>query len=163
VFLEFSAGGKQIGDTIAAAAGGEVRIVGEALSRNQFGRAELVHNGRVVHAVDARMSGGHYAADLEFTVRVAEPGWLALRVPRQAGQNEFGRELFAHTSPIYVEVGGRRIFRADVAQQLLAEMGASQEAIKSKAIFASDGEREAVMGVYRDAVDSLQRRIEQNR
>jgi hypothetical protein len=163
VFLEFSAGGKQIGDTIAAAAGDEVRIVGRALSRNQFGRVELVHNGRVVHAVDARMNGGHYAADLEFTVRVAEPGWLALRVPRQAGQNEFGRELFAHTSPIYVEVGGRPIFRADVAQQLVAEMAASQEVIKSKAVFADERERQAVMGVYQDAVDGLKRRIEQNR
>jgi hypothetical protein len=163
VFLEFTADGKRIGDTIAAVAGQEVRIVGKAIGRNDFGKAELIHSGRVVHSVDSNAADGHFAASIDFKLKVTEPGWVALRIPRGGGQNEFGKELFAHTSPIYITVNGRQIFRPDVARGLLSEMAASQEFIKSKAEFANDGEREAVLRVYRDAIAGFQKKVEEHK
>ena len=77
------------------------------------------------------------------------PGWLALRTPpppvkddpqltEPVGQNILGRELFAHTSAVYVEVAGRRHLDPKVAQQLLAEMQAHGEAIAAAVRCAKD-------------------------
>ena len=41
---------------------------------------------------------------------------MALRIPEDAGHSELGKPLFAHTSPVYVEVEGRRRFQPEVAQ-----------------------------------------------
>jgi len=159
VLLEFSLDGKSSGESLAAAADQPLRILGRAIGRNDFRQLEVVHNGKVIHAAPSRAFDGHYAATLDYRLRVSEPGWVALRIPRGAGQNELGKELFAHTSPIYITVGGRSIFQADVARGLVAEMSASQQFIASKAVFANAGEREAVLRVYREALAQLEAQI----
>jgi hypothetical protein len=160
VFLEFAANGKQIGDTIAAAAGKELRISGKGLARNDFRQIELIHNGRVMHSAAARQNGDHFSADLDFKLPANEPGWIALRIPANAGHNEFGKPLFAHTSPIYVTLNNQSIFRPDVARSLLAEMEASQQFVLEKSAFANADEREAVRRVYREAMGNFQKRID---
>lgn len=160
VLLEFSVNGKPIGDTLDVAVGDEFQVAGRAIGRHDFRQVELIHNGRVIHSVAARQNDGHFAADLNHTVRVDGPGWLALRIPQAAGQNEFGKPLFAHTSPIYLTVNGKRLFCADVAQELLSEMNASQQFISDKATFADTDEREAILRVYREAIAALQAHIE---
>ena len=79
---------------------------------------------------------------------------------RRGGQNELGKPLFAHTSPIYVTVNGQRLFRPDVARGLLSEMEAGQAQINAKGTFANDLEREAVLRVYREASAALKAQIE---
>ena len=59
---------------------------------------------------------------MDFSLEIDQPGWLCLRVALRSGKSEFGRPLFAHTSPISFELRGRRIFQPEVAQQLLGEM-----------------------------------------
>ena len=65
-----------------------------------------------------------------FDVDVSEPCWLALRTPppstpkdpefqRKTPLNEYGRELFSHTSAIYVTVGGKEVFHLEDAKNLL--------------------------------------------
>jgi hypothetical protein len=159
VFLEFSVNGKPIGETLAAAVGDELRIAGRALGRNDFRQVELIRNGRVIHSVAARQNDGHFAAELNHAVRVDGPGWLALRISQAAGQNEFGKPLFAHTSPIYVTVNGTHLFRPDVAQELLSEMNASRQFVSDKGTFANADEREVVLRVYREAISTLQAQI----
>jgi hypothetical protein len=156
--LEFTVNGKPIGETLAAE--GELRISGRALGRNDFKSLELVHNGRVIHAVDAKREGGHFAADLDFQIRPTSSGWLALRIPKDAGQNEFGKPLFAHTSPIYIQQQGQPLFDLEVSRGLLAEMKASQTLIETKALFADDAERDGVLRVYREAIVDFQKRID---
>lgn len=53
---------------------------------------------------------------LDHRLRVTEPGWIVLRIPTGAGSNELGKPLFAHTSPVYLEIDGRRRFRPAVAR-----------------------------------------------
>jgi hypothetical protein len=159
VLLEFTANGKNIGETISAAAGDELQIAGRAVGRNDFRRVELIHNGRVVHTAASRPSADHFEANLEFKLTASDAGWIALRIPASAGQNEFGKPLFAHTSPIYFTVNNRRIFNAEVAQALLSEMEASRQFVNEKATFADVQERESVLRVYRDAIALFQERI----
>lgn len=159
VLLELTVNGKQIGETLASAVGDELRITGRAIGRNDFRQVELIHNGSVVHTVAARQSDGHFVADLNYSLRVEGPGWLVLRIPQAAGENELGKPLFAHTSPIYVTLDGQRLFRPDVARGLVAEMEASQKQVREKATFANADEREAVLRVYREASAALKAQI----
>ena len=78
--------GKGLGDTIAATAGQELTIAGRALGRGDFGRLELVYNGKVVHRVAANESGGVHSATLNHRLLVSEPGWLALRIADDAAR-----------------------------------------------------------------------------
>ncbi len=65
------------------------------------------------------------------------------------------------TSVIYVELAGRTIFRADVARGLIEEMRESMDVIQEKGTFASDARRDAVLGVYREGIAELERRMKQ--
>jgi hypothetical protein len=159
VFLELEAEGSRIGDTISADAGQELAVTGRGLGRTDFRGVELIHNGDVIHTVKSAAEAGHFAADLGFRLKITQPGWIALRIPLEAGKNEFDKPLFAHTSPIYVEVGDRRIFRPAVAGELIADMQRSIEAIKTQGKFASASEQDAVLRVYRDAIGALEKRI----
>jgi hypothetical protein len=155
-FLEMETERAGIGGTLTLESPNVVTVVGQGMGRRDFGGLELVYNGRVVHRVGAEAEGGYYFADLRHGLFIDQPGWFALRIPSDVGQNELGRNLFAHTSPIYVEMQGRRIFRTDVAGELVSEMQRSVQAIQRQARFGSDAERQAVLGVYRRAIEALE-------
>ncbi len=155
-FLEFRAGNQGLGDTIRREAPGEVAVVGRALGRKAFQRIELVYNGEVVASAPSRAVEGHFEATINLRLRLDKPGWLALRLaPDEVGDNEFDHTLFAHSSPIYIEIGGRRIFRPDVAEGLVEEMRQSMRTIREKARFDDDDAREQVLQIYRDAIKAL--------
>ncbi|HEX5104381.1 MAG TPA: CehA/McbA family metallohydrolase [Pirellulaceae bacterium] len=160
-FLELTAGQHKIGDSIAAKAGDELPITARALGRSDFRGLELIHNGKVIEHVHGDKQNGHFEAELQFTLKIDEPGWIAVRIPLEAGQNEFGKPHFAHTSPIYIELAGRRIFRPEVARGLIADMEKSIEAIKAEGKFADAAEEEAVLSVYREGIAVMQQRLSQ--
>ncbi len=159
--LEFHAGPSQIGDTLALSHTGKVSISGRALGRHEFKRLELVHNGQVIHSVTNRAVHGHFEAALDFTLTANEPGWVALRVPTGGGKNEMGEAIFAHTSPIYLEFGGKSVFKKDAAEALLADMESALNVIPSKANYANAAQREEVLKIYRDAIGTLRQRLGQ--
>jgi hypothetical protein len=156
--LEAERGG--LGDTLTLPAPNRVTFMAKAMGRVDFGSLEMVYNGKVVDQVVAKQEAGYYHADKHFRVEIDEPGWVALRIKPSANVNELGRPLFAHTSPIYLEVGGQTIFRAETARQLIAEMKQSMETIKALGKFASDGSRAKLLAVYETEIERLERRIE---
>jgi hypothetical protein len=162
-FLEFSVNGRPIGDTISLAGPGELAIRGRAIGRNDFRAVEIIHNGEVIHTVRGQASGGHFVAHVEHSLKINQSGWLALRIPLETGKNEFDKSLFAHTSPIYVEVAGRRIFRPDVARELIAETEKNITTITQQGKFANDAERESVLQVHRTGINSLRQRLDEHK
>jgi len=92
-------------------------------------------------------------------LEITEPGWFALRIPANVGKTELDRPLFAHTSPICVELAGQSIFREEVARNLIKEMQESLQSIQQKATFANDSERQGVLNVYRAGIKTLQDRL----
>ena len=161
--LEFEANDHQLGDTIKLDAAGEITLTGRAVGRENFSFLELVQNGTVIERVAAQQQDGHYEASLKLTVTVDQAGWFALRTDQAAGNNAFGKPLFSHTSPIYVEYGGRLRFLSDVAEKMITEMTASMDYISQMATFADEAERESVMKVYREAIEVMKERITSNR
>jgi hypothetical protein len=103
--------------------------------------------------------GGHFEAALNFTLTVSGPGWVALRVRAGDMKNEMDEVIFAHTSPIYIEVDGKRVFKKDAAERLLAEMESALEVIPAKAKFADESQREEVLKIYRDGIGTLRQRL----
>ena len=166
----FEVESKTPGDTVSLDQPGSVRVKSGAMGRVDFKRLELVRNGEVVARASSRPQDGHYAATIETVVKVDGPCWLALRLPppptREEGKpaagfprSELGGPLFAHTSPVYVEVGGKKIFNEDVARGLLDEMKQAKGHILKNGVFADDHQRDHVLSVYALAIAALEKRL----
>lgn len=159
--LEAERGG--LGETLSLPGPNRVTFAAKAMGRVDFGQIEMIYNGKVVDQAAARKEAGYYHADKHFRVEVKEPGWVALRIKPDANVNELGRPLFAHTSPIYLEVDGKTIFRKETAEQLVAEMRQSIETIKALGEFNSDATRDQLLAVYETEIKNLEQRIERGK
>jgi hypothetical protein len=159
-FLEFSVDERPVGDTISLPGPGQLMVRGRAIGRNDFRGIEIVHDGEVVQSSPSRAEEEHFTARMEVSVSVKQSGWLALRVPLESGRNELDKLLFAHTSPIYVDIAGGPIFRPEVARQLIAEMEQNMTAISQQGKFANDAERESVLQVHREGIRLLRQRLD---
>ena len=165
--FRFRVDSAEIGDTLSHSKPGSVTISGQVEGRINFQRAELVHNGEVIAAVDARPVGNHFLAELNLSVPIDKPGWLALRIPPpnltdegpQTPVNEFGRKLYGHTSPIYVEVAGQKSFDVRVARALLDKMKNARAEISDNGIFEDAQARARVLDVYDEARELLSSRL----
>lgn len=173
-FLEFEVNGKCPGELVQLNQPGTVSIVARGFGRLAFQRIEVIHNGRVVRSQSCRQNAEHFVAELRFELPVDAPGWLALRIPpppvkddselREAVPvNEYGQSLFAHTSAIAIEIGGRTRFDRDVALQLQTDLRNNLRTISQSAQFADDTERARVVDVYQDALSELDRRLGDHR
>jgi len=74
--------------------------------------------------------------------------------------NEYGRELFGHTSAVYVNLADRGVFDVAAAESLLEEMKTSHEFIRSRAQFANETERDGVLRIYVAGIQQMQQRID---
>ncbi len=166
--LEFDAAGKGIGETVRLEQPGRVRVKARAAGRVDFRRIELVRNGEVVATLGSRRDGGRFAAELEQDLELAGPAWLALRVPppptKEAPdpafpKSELGGPLFAHTSPVYVEVAGRAVWNGEAVQGLLDEVRRARETIEKRGLFADDHEKGHVLAVYAAAAAALEKML----
>lgn len=172
--LEFTVNGRRLGDTLDLPEAGPVEVSGRAVGRNDFERIELVQNGLVVGTADSRPRDGHFEAELDLQLPIDRPCWLALRTPppsapkdaefqRQTPLNEFGRELFAHTSAVYVSFAGQSVFEKAAAESLLREIRISRDLIRENSLFANDGERDGILRIYDAGILDLEQRLAESR
>jgi hypothetical protein len=84
----------RVGDTTRP-----VRIRAEALSPRSLARLQIVSSGQVLRSISEPDSAGRWIIEMEQTF--AHNGWVAARAFEPAGRTI----RFAHTSPIYVDVG----------------------------------------------------------
>ena len=159
--LSFTANQKSIGSTIQLASGSNtVQVNATGKGRTDFKGLELVHNGHVVATVDSQSKDGYFVAEMDTTVDLSEPGWLAVRVPVDNNKNIYDRLIFGHTSPIYFQQNGQSIFDPDVALDLMAEMQQARDKAASTGQFDDDAARNSVIGVYDIAIERMEELIE---
>jgi len=152
--LSLNVEGKDLGATVDLPSRREVSVKASASSRVAFAKLQLIQNGKVVSESEPQPKDGYVEARLGRSIKIDEPSWLALRISTQAN-NEFGRQLFAHTSPIYVRVGGKAIRQPKEVAYLIKQMEDAKQQIAAKALFASPKEREAVLSVYEKGIRTL--------
>jgi hypothetical protein len=102
--VTLSVDGCQPGDTVALSGPGTVSVHATVRSIFPLGSLEVVRNGEVVMKADA---GGGRQAEISGELRIDGNSWLACRAfGTDYHLDEWGRRVFAHTSPVYVACGG---------------------------------------------------------
>jgi hypothetical protein len=158
--LRLTVDGKPIGDVLKLDKGKTVRVEAEGVGRHAFEKLQLIQNGKVVQEAKGQAKDGGFAARLVREVRVTEPAWFAVRIDGQT-RNEFNQVLFAHSSPVYVELPGERRFDLEAAQALLKQLEEGKADIQAKGRFSSPEARAKLLTVYDRATENLQSRIKQ--
>lgn len=156
--LSLQVDGKDIGATIPLSGPQIVKVEASAVGRHDFKELQLVHNGKVIKTAAA--TGTPYQVKLVHDVRIEGPGWLAARIESKA-KNELGQGLFAHTSPIYLEMVGRKTFNVEAARAMLEELETSQAAIRTQGKFTNAEASARLLALYEDGVKDLRERINQ--
>jgi hypothetical protein len=168
--LEFKVAGKEPGDSINLDQPGSITIEARGIGRVDFQRIEIIQNGQIIRSQACHAESGHYLSETKFELSLTVPCWLALRIPPppvkddpelkdSVPSNEYGQPLFAHTSAIAVEIGGRFHFARDVANELLTEMRTNLRTIETQGQFADDTEKSRVTDVYHEAITEFEHRI----
>jgi hypothetical protein len=99
-----SVDGREPGDTVELSGPGTVSIHAAVRSIFPLGSIEIVRNGEVVARAEA--NGGRQA-EISEELRIDGNSWIACRAFGVDNHlDEWGRLVFAHTSPVYVACGG---------------------------------------------------------
>ncbi len=122
--LDFSVDGHMVGDTIQLSGEGTVQAKVTAESVLPIHTLQLVVNGEVVVSVER--PGGARRLDLDEPVKISKHSWICARCGGPGyhdvvhHHDGWRRGIFAHSSPIYVAVGGQWwMFDESAAQYML--------------------------------------------
>jgi hypothetical protein len=121
--------------------GGTVEVKVRAWAAQPFiDTIELVHDGRVI----ATSGGGGATERLELSERVAvsASGWLAARATSSAFiHSAFSTSMGAHSSPVYLDVAGRRPYSAEDARMIATIIDGARTWVETIAAVRSSDER----------------------
>jgi hypothetical protein len=138
-----------------------VRVEARAVGRHDFTELQLVHNGRVLRTTPSQKDGGGFVSRMTAEVPIDQPGWLAVRITSKT-TNELGARLFAHSSPVYLELAGERPFDIESARALLQMVEHGRTEISARGQFSGEAAKARVLAVYdsaaRDLTDRINRR-----
>ncbi|MCC5577606.1 CehA/McbA family metallohydrolase [Microtetraspora sp. AC03309] len=140
-WLELSVDGRQIGDTLDLSPGDQVTIRATAIGP-EVERLEI----RTADGVLAEGGGGELTAALTVT----EPTYLVAIASGGRHPRSLHRQVYAHTSPIYLDVAGRHVARADDVRWCLHWLTLLEELVRGQARL--DGE-----GQLRDHLDLVEK------
>ena len=148
--LTLDVNGKAPGEEIRLDAAGEVVVRAGVLTQTPLDRVELIVNGRAIHSEPA---DGKTAIEFQTRVSLRDSSWIALRALGPRHRLVLNDTMtFAHTSPVYVMVGGRpqRIaedirFYREWVERLIARTEKSPR-------FATDEHRKEVVTLFQKAL-----------
>lgn len=150
--------GAEVGATLKLDRSRTVHLEGTAIGRHNFERLELIHNGKVIYAEQAKNLKDRYEAKISREIPISSPGWLALRI-QSSTKNELGNSLYAHTSPIYVEVGGRGCFDVEAARTLLRQVEENAASIRARGHFSKPEAADKLLAIYDKTAQDLRTRM----
>ncbi|MGH3403975.1 MAG: CehA/McbA family metallohydrolase, partial [Streptosporangiaceae bacterium] len=102
--VTLSADGSEPGDTVELSGPGTVSVRAEVRSIFPLRSIEVVRNGEVV--MRAETKGGRQA-EISGELRIDGNSWIACRAfGVDYHLDDWGRRIFAHTSPVYIACGG---------------------------------------------------------
>jgi len=132
------------GARVSAGSKSPVRIEAVVRSRKGLERVDLVVNGRVHRSI---AGGGEKEIKLTETLTPDVSSWVAVR----AFEPSPVTVVFAHTSPAYLEVGGRPVRVPEDAAVLLAKTDDLIRYTEQKGVFTKPEHREETLKLYREA------------
>jgi hypothetical protein len=161
--LTLAVDGHEAGDVLNFDKPRTVRIEATGLGRHDFESLQLIRNGKVLATQKVEKTDGGYTARLVREVRIDEPAWFAVRI-ESTKKNELGHQLFAHSSPVHVDLAGKGVLDPEAVQTLQRQLGAAREAITQRGRFSTPAARDRVLALYSQAEkDLLERARERGR
>jgi hypothetical protein len=136
-----------------------VRVHAEARSLVPFSRLEIIHNGAIV--AEQHASAESAEAVLEADLPVSASGWWAARCRNHhhIDTTVCPQAVAAHTSPVYVEAGGRpNPQRPSAVRDVIAHLGRAErmlDRLTQQGLFVSDRDRTRLALVYNGALKLL--------
>jgi hypothetical protein len=155
--LTFQVDEKSPGETIPLRPGASVRVRATASSQYPLDRLDVVVNGRAAATIEAE--GGRQTLAIDRVIPIPETGWVGVRAIGPSHPDHPGPSLFAHTSPVYLEVAGKPISaRADAGYFLqwidrLAGAVRERDRIPSRRKPYVKAQLDAARAVYRKLVE----------
>jgi hypothetical protein len=145
-WLELLVDGRGPGDRVEAAAGRRlpvtVRCQGLGVERLELAGPD---------GVLAAAAGGGAAPAIDTTVAVGDSAWLCAVARGPGHPSVLGPVVFAHTSPVWVEVGGRPMRRPASARWLLDWLDRFEALLGEHGRFADPAQRAEVVAVVDQA------------
>ncbi len=154
--IDLAVDGRRIGETIdLPASGGTVEVQAQAECVWPLGRIEIVHNGRVVAAEQARAEAKQLRVAAKVTVTGS--GWIAARC---TGRDRHpGQYLAAHTSPVYLRCGDGRAFDGPAAEHMLSLVEGGIEYLNTLATVFDEPSRRRMVKLFKEARAELHGRL----
>ena len=155
--LSFTANGQGIGSAVTLKEGDEIELNAEVYAPHDrffWDRFEIVHNGEVI--ASHKNAKGKDRVKLTIRVKPTSSSWFAARVydTKDEVLAESGRlknPSMAHTSPIYVDIPGSKIWSKESADFLKAECDKAIAWAKNKARYHTNLQREEVIALFEKA------------
>ena len=160
--LTLTVDGQEIGGAIGLERPRSLQIKATGVGRHDFQHLQLVRNGKVIKAQRAESKEGAYRAQLTHELRIDEPSWFAVRIDATS-RNELDQKLFAHSAPVYIDLGGKRVFDLESVRALLKQLEEAKADIRAKGRFSNDAARNQVLDIYEQTRKELVRRVNQRR
>jgi len=159
--VDLEVDGQGPGDVVrCGTAGGTVDVrVTAAAAQPIIDGVELVHDGRVIAAVSPEGGTGTDHLVLAERVEVTKSGWLAARVTsREHIRSAFATSMGAHSSPVYLDVDGRRPWSPTDAEAIATIIDGARTWVETMAAVRSPDDRARLAGAFvasRAALDAL--------
>ncbi len=147
--LRLSVGGQGIGAELPVEAGKALTVQGEASSYAPMQQIELVANGEVV--AQGEVSDDGTTATLEHAMTAETSCWVALRAVGARHPTVLGGPVFAHTSPVYITVGGAPVEDPAAARYFVEWIDRLIAMCDQHGRYPSEAQREEVTTLFRSA------------
>lgn len=148
--LFFEVDGRLPGSELELDGPDRVQVQVEAHSHAPMDRLELVFNGKPVLTVKASGNGNHLL--FRGSLPITGSGWLAARIqggPHRLAVNN--KDLFAHTTPVYLTVGGKPYADPDSVTHFLRWIGDLRKRALSEGLFQEPIQKREVLDQFRRA------------
>jgi hypothetical protein len=150
--------GKSPGETCELAEAGNVRVAMTVESYAPFNAIEVIVNGKVAaHDEAAGDSAGLRVRRLDVEVPIGRSSWIALRVRGPESPVVFDGPVWAHTSPVYVQIAGQRIASRQDAEYFVDWIEQMLRVVDARDRFASIENRRQVESLFRRAQNEFRK------
>ncbi len=137
------------GDTLDLDRGRKVIVTVQAWSRHPLGKVEIISNGETLKSV--RTSARSQTVSIELTAD--ESRWFCARASRSHEWNAINAPDVAHTSAVYVRVGGREVVKPEAARFWIANIEEHIRRLEATGVFAKPEHREQALAEAREGLE----------
>jgi hypothetical protein len=150
--------GKALGETCELTEAGNVHVAVKVESYVPFHKIEVIVNGEVAaHDEAAGDPAGLRVRRLDMELPIGRSSWIALRVRGPESPLVFDGSVWAHTSPVYVKMAGKRIASRQDAEYFVAWIEQMLWVVDARNRFASVENRRQVESLFRRAQDEFRK------